>query len=120
MPLLLLQTKSLLAMLAKSLQAPRILRDAPCRSDNSWQAVVDVIFCAAMGPPGGGRNPVTHATCAPFNLIAISDFDDATYSSIYGVRRKCLLQMAVGIFGQLRKGGLVQTVLQQTAKRWLV
>ena len=103
--------------LPKSLQAASILLDVPCRSDNSWRAVVDVIFCAAMGPPGGGRNPVTPRYLRHFNLIAISEFDDATYSSIYGVRRECALQMAVDICGWLRKRGLVPPILQQVIRR---
>ncbi|KAA6419936.1 MAG: dynein heavy chain axonemal [Trebouxia sp. A1-2] len=53
------------------------------RSDNSWRSIVDVLFCAAMGPPGGGRNNVTPRYLRHFNLIAISDFDDETYSHIY-------------------------------------
>ncbi|KAK9829119.1 hypothetical protein WJX72_004004 [[Myrmecia] bisecta] len=53
------------------------------RSDNSWRQVVDVLFCAAMGPPGGGRNAVTPRFLRHFHLIAISEFDDATYSRIY-------------------------------------
>lgn len=58
---------------------------AVCRSDNSWRSIVDVLFCAAMGPPGGGRNNVTPRYLRHFNLIAISDFDDETYSHIYTV-----------------------------------
>ncbi|KAL3161683.1 hypothetical protein ABBQ38_008782 [Trebouxia sp. C0009 RCD-2024] len=53
------------------------------RSDNSWRSIVDVLFCAAMGPPGGGRNNVTPRYLRHFNLIAISDFDDETYAHIY-------------------------------------
>ncbi len=56
-----------------------------CRSDNSWRSIVDVLFCAAMGPPGGGRNNVTPRYLRHFNLVAISDFDDETYSHIYTV-----------------------------------
>lgn len=57
-----------------------------CRADNSWRSIVDVLFCAAMGPPGGGRNNVTPRYLRHFNLIAISDFDDETYNHIYTVR----------------------------------
>ena len=103
-----------------SLQAPRVFVDAPCRSDNSWRAVVDVIFCAAMGPPGGGRNPVTPRYLRHFNLIAISEFDDATYSSIYGVRRELPAADGCMELWAACKGGLVQKVLQQVIERCLV
>lgn len=56
------------------------------RADNSWRSIVDVLFCVAMGPPGGGRNPVTARFVRHFHLIAISEFDDSTYSSIYMVQ----------------------------------
>ena len=56
-----------------------------CRSDNSWRSIVDVLFCAAMGPPGGGRNNVTPRYLRHVNLVAISEFDDDTYQQIYTV-----------------------------------
>ena len=64
-----------------------------CRSDNSWRSIVDVLFCAAMGPPGGGRNNVTPRYLRHFNLVAISDFDDETYSHIYTVRTATHVQL---------------------------
>lgn len=53
------------------------------RADNTFRQLVDMQLVAAMGPPGGGRNPITPRILRHFNVIAINEFDDATYSRIY-------------------------------------
>ncbi|CAM9181911.1 unnamed protein product, partial [Phaeothamnion confervicola] len=51
--------------------------------DMTWQTVADTVVVGAMGPPGGGRNPVTPRLLRHFNLLCFADFDDGTLTRIF-------------------------------------
>ncbi|KAJ3328189.1 Dynein heavy chain 7, axonemal [Blyttiomyces sp. JEL0837] len=51
--------------------------------DTSSMQLVDIQFVAAMGPPGGGRNPVTNRFLRHFNTIGITNFEEATLKQIF-------------------------------------
>ena len=54
------------------------------RKDISTMNLVDLQFVAAMGPPGGGRNPITARFVRHFNLIGVTSFENVTMRKIFG------------------------------------
>ncbi|KAL7748727.1 hypothetical protein RI367_005881 [Sorochytrium milnesiophthora] len=52
-------------------------------AENVMQEFVDIQFVSAMGPPGGGRNPVTSRFLRHFNTLSVTAFDDMTLDKIF-------------------------------------
>ncbi|CAH8646682.1 unnamed protein product [Heterobilharzia americana] len=53
------------------------------RKDNTKQCLADVLFMAAMGPPGGGRNDITSRLTRHANVLGVNEFDDQTMLKIF-------------------------------------
>ena len=53
------------------------------RKENTFRRLVDLSFVCAMGPPGGGRNPITPRYMRHFNIIAFTPFDEPSMQLIF-------------------------------------
>ncbi|XP_043502299.1 dynein axonemal heavy chain 1-like [Polistes fuscatus] len=51
----------------------------------SFRLIEDVNFIAAMGPPGGGRNPITSRLLRHFHFIAFPEMENSAKANIFGI-----------------------------------
>lgn len=51
--------------------------------DTTAMSLVDVQIIGAMGPPGGGRNPVTSRFLRHMSVVGLTEFDDDTMVRIF-------------------------------------
>ncbi|KAG5274482.1 hypothetical protein AALO_G00136790 [Alosa alosa] len=49
----------------------------------AFKYLVDINFACAMGPPGGGRNPITQRFTRHFNFLSLTEMDDSSKKKIF-------------------------------------
>jgi len=60
-----------------------------------FRNLTDVNFVCAMGPPGGGRNPITPRIMRHFNYLAFTELEDASKAKIFTTIVNCWLRKCV-------------------------
>lgn len=45
--------------------------------------IVDIVFLAAMGPPGGGRTEITNRIVRHFNIMTYINLEETDITQIY-------------------------------------
>ena len=51
--------------------------------EKTFKELIDLIFVTAMGPPGGGKNPISPRYLRHFNFIAINNFEEHVLQRIF-------------------------------------
>jgi len=54
------------------------------RKERTFRKIIDTVLLAAMGPPGGGRNPITSRMVRQFNMISQTEMDHESMALIFG------------------------------------
>lgn len=49
----------------------------------AFKKLVDINFLVALGPPGGGRNPLTSRIVRHFNLLSFGNLQDSSKERIF-------------------------------------
>ncbi|XP_060531534.1 dynein axonemal heavy chain 1-like [Cylas formicarius] len=65
-----------------------------------FRTIIDVNFVAAMGPPGGGRNPVTARLLRHFHYLAFVEMEESSQRKIFGTILRFWLDRTVDLHEQ--------------------
>ena len=52
-------------------------------NDLSFRKIIDIVFIASLGPPGGGRQDMTARFVRPFNVVGLAEMSDASKAGIF-------------------------------------
>ena len=52
-------------------------------NDLSFRRIVDIVFIASLGPPGGGRQDMTARFVRPFNVVGLAEMSDQSKAGIF-------------------------------------
>mmetsp|Transcript_43297 Transcript_43297/g.50852 ORF Transcript_43297/g.50852 Transcript_43297/m.50852 type:complete len:127 (+) Transcript_43297:1961-2341(+) len=51
--------------------------------ERPFMQISDIMFACSMGPPGGGRSPITQRLQRHFNIVTYTDLEQSTIQGIF-------------------------------------
>ena len=75
-------------------------RKPPC----AFRQIVDMLMVGSMGPPGGGKNPVTMRFLRHFNYISFTEIDDSSLARIFHTILEAFLEKTFPTMAGAAKG----------------
>jgi dynein heavy chain len=52
-------------------------------NDLAFRKIIDIVFIASLGPPGGGRQDMTARFVRPFNVVGLAEMSDQSKAGIF-------------------------------------
>ena len=83
------------------------------RKTLTFRQIIDVVFVGAMGPPGGGRNPITNRFIRHFNIIGYTEMSDASKCGIF---QRILTAFASQFNDTVNQAALITGIVQSSIK----
>ena len=84
----------------------------------SFRNLVDISFVCAMGPPGGGRNPITPRLARHFNYLSFTELEDSSKFKLAEREGEGGMLMSVYVRGgQGGRGGCVRNIWEEIKEK---
>ena len=83
----------------------------------SFRNLVDISFVCAMGPPGGGRNPITPRLARHFNYLSFTELEDSSKFKLAEREGEGGMLMSVYVRGGGGGGGCVRKIFGRRSRR---
>lgn len=65
------------------------------RAIGDFRSLVDINFIVSMGPPGGGRNPISQRLMRHFNFLGFNELQDESMKTVFGTILKFWMIRAI-------------------------
>ena len=69
------------------------------QKEKPFMIIQDIIFCSSMGPPGGGREPLTQRLQRHYNILTYTELGSDSISMIF---EKIFMAFAGGFSSEVR------------------